>query len=712
MTARRGYIGIDRFRIVAALLVVAIHTAPLLSFGVLPDYLFTRVFARLGVPFFFAATGFFLLAPFAENRHAPVAPVLRFVQKTAMLYGASILLYLPVNLYAGHWRGVRTVWQALKMLLVDGTMYHLWYLPAAIFGVLLVWALLRGLGPGAATAIAAALYVVGLLGDSYFGIAEAIPWLDAGYQWIFSVCDYTRNGLFYAPVFLLAGVWAANCRAWPRRKGAFGFGLSLALLLAEGLALFFAGGQRHDSMYIALPGCTFFLMVWLASFKGPSSKALRDASLLVYLIHPWVIALLRSAAKKLGVEWLLVENSVFHYLAVCAVSFAAAGAAVWLRAGAARKKERCAHPKRAWMEIDLNALAHNVRVLQRMLPAGCKLMPAVKGNAYGCGAVPVAKALYRLGIRDFCVASLSEGMELRRHGVRGNILVLGYTRPDDCRLLRRYCLSQTVVDFAHGIALAATGKKLAVHIKVDTGMHRLGERSEQTENLCALFSESGLDIRGIYTQLSRSDSAAPEDIAHTKRQIACFGAVLDAIKGRGFPLPKRHIQCSYGVINYPDIRADYARPGLAVYGIVEEARCIGPAPGLKPVFAVKARVALVKPVYRGESIGYGSAHIADRDMTLAVMAMGYADGLPRCLSGGAGKVLVCGKFAPIVGDICMDQAILDVTQIADVKPGGVAVVIGRCGGEELSVHAFAQMAGTIPNEAASRLGARMERVYL
>lgn len=712
MKTRQGYSGIDRVRIVAAFLVVAVHTSPLLTFGVLPDFIFTRIVARLAVPFFLAATGFFLLAPYAEQPRPTPAPIWRFVSKTASMYGISILLYLPVNLYAGHWQRADSIWKIFQMLFIDGTMYHLWYLPASILGVLLTWAILRYAGLKTATAVAAVLYTVGLLGDSYFGLVDAAPWLQRIFQGIFAFSDYTRNGLFYVPVFLLMGVWAAKHQTRPRSQYAIGFGVLFSLLLIEGLLLHGAGTQRHDSMYILLPACVFFLLTWLSGFKGPSSKMLRQISLLVYILHPWVIVLVRGAAKQLGLERWLIDNSVVHYLAVCAGSFLLSAALLLLKILLIKRKTGDSRPKRAWIDIDLHALAHNVNVLQALLPEGCTLMPAIKADAYGFGAVPVAKALHRLNVHDFCVASLSEGMELRKKGVRGNILILGYTRPEDAHLVKRYRLTQTVVDHQHALLLAQKKRNLPVHIKVDTGMHRLGERSDAIDKINALFALDSLDIQGVFTQLSCCDSHCEKDIAYTHRQLVHFEEILGGLRKQNIPVPKTHVLCSYGIINYPDVQAAYARPGLALYGIVDEACCIGPAPNLQPVFTLKTQIALTKTVYAGEQVGYGDGCVARRNGKIAVITIGYADGLPRHLSNGGGKVIVQGQCVPIIGNICMDQAMIDVTNMHRVSAGDEVTVIGKCESAEISIHEFSTWACTIPNEIVSRFGQRLERNYM
>lgn len=190
---------------------------------------------------------------------------------------------------------------------------------------------------------------------------------------------------------------------------------------------------------------------------------------------------------------------------------------------------------RAWVELDLQALAHNVSALRALLPPGCALMPAVKANAYGHGAVPIARALNDLGVEAFCVACLSEGIELREAGVRGEILVLGYTRPEEAPLLARWDLTQTVADVGHARALNAGGVPLRVHIKVDTGMHRLGAAWEDPEALRPLFSLPNLTVTGVFTHLCAADSGAEGDRAFTLEQGRRFYRVAERLRAMGWP---------------------------------------------------------------------------------------------------------------------------------------------------------------------------------
>lgn len=240
-TAKKTVPTLDLFRLAAVLLVVMNHTSPLADVSAMADFWLTRVLARVAVPFFLMTTGYFL----SRNHWAGVG---RQLKKLCLLYGVCILLYLPVNLYAGSFTGPADV---LRKLLVDGTFYHLWYFPATILGIVIARWLSR-LGLRVALPVAALLYLIGLGGDSYYGLVSQIPLLRTLYDGIFTLCGYTRNGLFFAPLFLLLG---AAGRRWNQKLSLAGFFLSLAAMSAEGLWLHRMDVQRHDSMYLALPLC-------------------------------------------------------------------------------------------------------------------------------------------------------------------------------------------------------------------------------------------------------------------------------------------------------------------------------------------------------------------------------------------------------------------------------------------------------------------------
>lgn len=364
---------------------------------------------------------------------------------------------------------------------------------------------------------------------------------------------------------------------------------------------------------------------------------------------------------------------------------------------------------RAWISLDRRALAHNVKALRSLLPDGCVLMPAVKANAYGHGALLIARELERMGIDRFCVATAQEGVELREGGVTGELLVLGWTHPDLAPLLASCRLTQTVPDREYARSLCGRGVRLRVHLKLDTGMNRLGEPWDRAEELLPLFSLPDLEITGIFTHLCTASDPSPEGRAFALEQGRSFEAALAALRSRGCSVPPAHILSSGGLLRCPQLGGSFARVGIALYGAPEHMDAALCPIELRPVLSLSARVAQVRTLRTGERAGYDLKFTAQRPTRLAVLSIGYADGLPRSLSQGVGSVLLRGRSAPIAGLICMDQTLIDVTDIPGVSPGDEAVLIGCSGDRELTACDLARQAGTIPNELLSRLGPRLER---
>lgn len=732
MQKQKNYVWLDRFRLIAALLVIAIHTSPLASFSGEADFFLTRVLARIAVPFFLMVTGFFFPSDPDKLRKS--------LKKLCLLYGAAILLYLPLGFYAGHYRALYFT-DALRMLLFDGSFYHLWYFPAAITGMIIVFALKRVLKLRRICVISVVLYVIGLFGDSYFGLAEKLPPVKAAYEGMFRLFSYTRNGIFMAPVFLVLGILIQEYSRKSLHRSTLRYALCLLVsfvcMTVEAFTLHNLRLQRHDSMYVFLLPVMVSLFLLLLSLPEtaaprrttavpiagaatPRRTAVASAAMWIYLLHPAFIVLVRAAAKLLHLTGLLVDNSLLHYLAVSILSVAAGLALSFLQTRffskrwMAQRLAKTASPtSRAWIELDLDALRQNVVLLQKCVPDGCRLMPAVKANAYGHGAIPIARELNRLGIDCFCVACAAEGIELRKAGITGEILILGYTHPTEFPLLRRYRLTQTVTDYTYAEKIQQSGIRLHVHIAVDTGMHRLGIRCEDVEHIAAVYQMKNLLVDGIFTHLSACDSAAPDCHAFTESQILAFRQVVKALSQEGVSCKGIHLLSSYGMLNYPGAAESYVRPGIALYGLFSteaDTRNLHEICPLEPVLSLKARVASVRTLYAGESVGYGLAFTADHDMQIAVLSIGYADGLPRELSCGNGSVLIGGQRAPIVGRICMDQTLIDVSQLSDVKQGDTAVLIGVSGSEQITAGELAGKCHTIANELLSRLGNRLERI--
>lgn len=732
MQKQKNYVWLDRFRLIAALLVIAIHTSPLASFSGEADFFLTRVLARIAVPFFLMVTGFFFPSDPDKLRKS--------LKKLCLLYGAAILLYLPLGFYAGHYRALYFT-DALRMLLFDGSFYHLWYFPAAITGMIIVFALKRVLKLRRICVISVVLYVIGLFGDSYFGLAEKLPPVKAAYEGMFRLFSYTRNGIFMAPVFLVLGILIQEYSRKSLHRSTLRYALCLLVsfvcMTVEAFTLHNLRLQRHDSMYVFLLPVMVSLFLLLLSLPEtaaprrttavptagaatPRKAAIASAAMWIYLLHPAFIVLVRAAAKLLHLTGLLVDNSLIHYLAVSILSVAAGSALSFLQTHFFSKQwlerhlAKTASPtSRAWIELNLDALRHNVALLRKCVPDGCRLMPAVKANAYGHGAIPIARELNRLGIDCFCVACAAEGIELRRAGITGEILILGYTHPTEFSLLCRYRLTQSVTDYAYAEKMQQSGIRLHVHIAVDTGMHRLGIRCEDIEHIAAVYQMKNLLVDGIFTHLSACDSAAPDCHAFTESQILAFRQVVKALSQEGISCKGIHLLSSYGMLNYPEAAESYVRPGIALYGLFSteaDTRNLHELCPLEPVLSLKARVASVRALCAGESVGYGLAFTADHDMQIAVLSIGYADGLPRELSCGNGSVLIDGQRAPIIGRICMDQTLIDVSHLSDVKQGDTAVLIGVSGSEQITAGELAGKCHTIANELLSRLGSRLERI--
>lgn len=376
-----------------------------------------------------------------------------------------------------------------------------------------------------------------------------------------------------------------------------------------------------------------------------------------------------------------------------------------------RKEDR--RRSRAWVEVSLNNLKYNARVLKERMPSGCELMAIVKANAYGHGAVPISRAMNEIEVKSFAVATLSEGIELRSNGIQGDILVLGYTDINQAEQLKHYQLTQTVIDYKYAMMLNDLYLSIPVHIKIDTGMHRLGICAQDVDNISEIFGLGGIKVKGMFTHLSIADDREEPAVEYTKRQIDDFYRMVNQLRNRGIRIPKLHIQSSYGLMNYPELRCDYARIGIALYGCFSkhENRMSSSIP-LKPVLSLKARIAMIREVAAGECVSYGREAPLMRDSRIAVLPIGYADGVPRNLSYGMGEVLLHGQRAPIVGRVCMDQLLIDITDISGVEQGDIATLIGRDGQDELLASEMAEAAGSITNELLCRLGTRLERIYI
>lgn len=364
---------------------------------------------------------------------------------------------------------------------------------------------------------------------------------------------------------------------------------------------------------------------------------------------------------------------------------------------------------RAWMEISLKNLEYNVKQLQKYLQGNCELMAVIKANAYGHEAVAFGKKLNEIGIFHFAVATLNEGIELRKNGVKGDILILGYTDFSCLQYVIDYDLIQTVVDYnyAKKIKTCSLNGKLKVHIKVNTGMNRIGEGYENIDFIKEIYHMPYLQVLGIFSHFCVADSVKKEDIAFSKQQINRFENVINELKKDNIAVGKVHIQNSYGLIHYNDLKYDYARVGIFLYGVFSEKQDRENfSLNLKPVLSIYARVVSVKWIDAHEFVSYGRTYETKEKRKIATVSIGYADGIPRNISGRGMNVSINNCHAPIIGRVCMDQMVVDVTDIENVMQGDIVTIIGK----DITIEDLAEKSDSITNELLSRLGSRLEKI--
>ena len=473
------------------------------------------------------------------------------------------------------------------------------------------------------------------------------------------------------------------------------------------------GFQRHDSMYVFLLPCMVFLFHFVLHFRGKQVQGLRIASLLIYLVHPMMIVVVRAAAKLTHLQSILVDNSLVHFAAVCLASllFSFAAAMFWERA--AGKQHHRTKTERAYIELNLAHLSHNAAALQAAMPQGCELMAVVKTEAYGHGAYEISTRLEKDGVKAFAVATIDEGIRLRCYGIRGDILILGFTDVHRARELKKYRLTQTLIDAAYAECLNQQGTPVRVHIGIDSGMHRLGFDADDFENIRQVFRMKNLKVDGMFTHLCCCESLEPEDVAFTKNQICRFYALIDYLKEHKVPIPKLHIQSSYGLLNYPELKCDYVREGISLYGVASTPQDKTTLQlDLRPVLALKAKVILIRDVPQGDFVGYDRAYQTERDSKIAILPIGYGDGFPRNLSCGKASVKIDTYIVPIIGRICMDQLAIDITDTEGVAVGDTATLIDNQENSLLSTPCVAERSDSISNEILSRMGARLPVVAI
>lgn len=368
---------------------------------------------------------------------------------------------------------------------------------------------------------------------------------------------------------------------------------------------------------------------------------------------------------------------------------------------------------RAWIELNMKNLKNNINEFKSIISKSTKIMAVVKANAYGHGIIIISKYLNNIGINDFAVATLEEAILLRQNGISGNILIFGYTNINEIKYVIKYNLIQTIIDFdyAKKINSLNLNKKVNVHLKINTGLNRIGENYKSIENFIKIFNMPNLNILGAFTHLAVADSLDNRDINFTIYQINNFDYCINQLKNEGYNPGKLHVQNTYGTLNYSNLNYDYVRIGIGMYGIFnnyEHTNNSKSPINLMPVLSVKSRISSIHEIEKNNSVSYGRKFIADKNYKIATVSIGYADGYPRNLSNKGISVLLNGHYAEIIGTICMDQLIINISNIPNVNVGDIVTLVGR--ENSISVESLSYKSNSISNEFLCRFGTRLPRI--
>ena len=369
---------------------------------------------------------------------------------------------------------------------------------------------------------------------------------------------------------------------------------------------------------------------------------------------------------------------------------------------------------RVYATVNLDAVADNMKEMAGNLPSGTGMIGVVKADGYGHGSVPVAMAVDPY-VRGFAVATVEEGVILRRHGIGKMILVLGVTHPDQYGELIRYQIRPTVFTLRQAERLSELacreGVRAKLHLAVDTGMSRIGMEPDETsaEMVLSMSRLPGIEIEGMFTHFARADERDKES---ARAQLAAYLNFSELLKSRGIEIPLKHCSNSAGIVEgLPSNSLDLVRAGISIYGLYPSDEVDRETVHLTPVMELKSRISYIKTIRPGTPVSYGGTFVARRPTRIATIPVGYGDGYPRSLSS-RGRVLIRGRRAPILGRVCMDPFMGDVTDIPEAEEEDVVTLIGRDGGDQISVEELARLGGGFHYELICDLGKRVPRVYL
>jgi alanine racemase len=375
---------------------------------------------------------------------------------------------------------------------------------------------------------------------------------------------------------------------------------------------------------------------------------------------------------------------------------------------------------RTWVEIDLDNIANNIKEIKKHLNPGVRLMGVVKANAYGHGVRETAKIVLENGADALAVAFIDEAIELRRYGIKAPILILGNTCSESIEDLLNYSITPSVYskEFACELSKLAVkmGKTAKIHIKTDTGMHRLGflygddekENLKTIEDIAYIYSLPNIEVEGIFSHLSTSDE---EDADYTIKQFKKFNQLVEKLSQAGIKIPIRHIANSAATVKFPEMQLDMVRAGIVMYGMYPSDSAGYGGLKLLPAMKLKTRIINIKELKAGCDISYGRTYTTKANTKVATIAVGYADGYSRTLSGKV-NVLVKGTLSKQLGRICMDQCMIDVTNVNNISIGDEVTLFGSDGNGNITIEEIADKMGTINYEVACLVGRRIPRIYI
>lgn len=368
----------------------------------------------------------------------------------------------------------------------------------------------------------------------------------------------------------------------------------------------------------------------------------------------------------------------------------------------------------AWVEIDIKALRNNIKSLKNCLDDDVDFMGVIKADAYGHGAIKVAEVLMEEDINRFAVVMVEEGIQLRENNINNPILILGYIPEEDYPKLLEYNLIPAIYKYSQAEKLNRIARDMKeninIHIKVDTGMGRLGfmSNSKSIEEIKKINLLSNINIEGIYTHLSTADQ---KNNPYAFEQFSKFKFILSELEKMSINIPIRHVANSAATINFKEMHLNMVRPGTSIYGLYPSLEMmVNPTIELEPVMSIKAKLVHIKELEKGSSVGYSRTFIAKRLSEIGIIPLGYVDGVFRKLAN-TGHVLINGKRCPIIGNICMDQFMVDITDLDKAEMGDEVVILGKQGKEKITAEEIGEIVDTISIEVITRIGKRVPIIY-